>query len=374
MPLGGLPIERIRGAFLRKSGHSKMMGSYYQKSQAYESHQYFETHTIPLNEDDSLRGIFMCKQATFSKYQKRAIKFLSNYLGADTPFSYERTQTNHLKVLIDGVAKPIFTGSTPSDCKSINNFMAEVKREVKASKLEGEDAQNIAPKMQLPNPNKLSQDRLIQTCVKSLRARIDTMKSKEEEQVLETKSLNEVSEYRMSVIKHAVSLALQARKQGVYIKSKEMKTIESKILTHLDFMMPTLAYYAELLESKTKYQNSDKATKESLTSNVIKLEGTAKPNSEAEKGVVGEQPQPEVNMNNNKNHQKGGSASELMAMSPHNRISLLRQLSKVEALQLIDDINQALAINREQDIAEVVAMIKEKELPLESIISRLEVA
>ncbi len=28
----------------------------------------------------------MCKQATFSKYQKRAIKFLSDYLGADTPF------------------------------------------------------------------------------------------------------------------------------------------------------------------------------------------------------------------------------------------------------------------------------------------------
>ncbi|CAH6856860.1 conserved hypothetical protein [Vibrio chagasii] len=319
----------------------------------------------------------MCKQATFSKYQKRAIKFLSDYLGADTPFSYERTQTNHLKVLIDGVAKPIFTGSTPSDCKSINNFMAEVKREVKASKLEGEDAQNITPKTQLPNSIKLSQDRLIQTCVKSLRARIDTMKSKEEEQVLETKSLNEVSEYRLSVIKHAVSLALQARKQGVYIKSKEMKTLESKILTHLDFMMPTLAYYAELLESKTKYQNNDaqsKATKESLTSNVIKLEGTAKPNSETEKGVVGEQPQPEVNLNKNKSHHKGGSASELMAMSLNNRVSLLRQLSKVEALQLIDDINQALAMNREQDIAEVVAMIKEKELPLEAIISRLEVA
>lgn len=315
----------------------------------------------------------MCKQATFSKYQKRAIKFLSDYLGADTPFSYERTQTNHLKVLIDGVAKPIFTGSTPSDCKSINNFMAEVKREVKASKLEGEDAQNIAPKMQLPNPNKLSQDRLIQTCVKSLRARIDTMKSKEEEQVLETKSLNEVSEYRLSVIKHAVSLALQARKQGVYIKSKEMKTLESKILTHLDFMMPTLAYYAELLESKTKYQNNDaqsKAAKESLTNNVIKLEGTAKPEPKKENSLEGEQPQPEVNMN----HQKGGSASELMAMSLNNRVSLLRQLSKVEALQLIDDTNQALAMNREQDIAEVVAMIKEKELPLEAIISRLEVA
>lgn len=77
----------------------------------------------------------MCKSSGYSKYQKRVIKFLNDLLGADTPFSYERTQTNHLKVLIDGVPKPIFTGSTPSDCKSINNFMAEVKRELEQVKL-----------------------------------------------------------------------------------------------------------------------------------------------------------------------------------------------------------------------------------------------
>lgn len=319
----------------------------------------------------------MCKQPTFSKYQKRAIKFLSDYLGADTPFSYERTQTNHLKVLIDGVAKPIFTGSTPSDFKSINNFMAEVKREVKASKLESEDVHSIAPHMVSPNPIKLSQDRLIQTCVKSLRIRIETMKSKEEEQVLATKSFDRVSDHRLSAVKYSITLALQARKQGVYIKPKEMKSLESKVLTHLDFMMPTLAYYAELLENKIKYQskNTDpKKAKESLTNNVIKLEGTAKPVSEKENSLVGEPLQPEVNMKNNKNQHKHGLASELIAMSSQNRVPLLCHLSKVEALQLIDDINQALAMNRENDIAEVVAMIKEKDLPIESIISRLDAA
>lgn len=74
----------------------------------------------------------MCKQTNYSKYQKRVIKFLNDLLGTDRPFTYERAKNNHLKVLIDGVPKPIFTGSTPSDCKSINNFMAEVKRELKA--------------------------------------------------------------------------------------------------------------------------------------------------------------------------------------------------------------------------------------------------
>lgn len=54
--------------------------------------------------------------------------------------------------------------------------------------------------MQLPNPIKLSQDQFVRTCVKSLRARIDTVKSKEEEQVLATKSLDEVGEYRVSAL------------------------------------------------------------------------------------------------------------------------------------------------------------------------------
>ena len=82
----------------------------------------------------------MCKQSSYSKYQKRVIKFLNDLLGTDTPFTYERAKNNHLKVLIEGIPKPIYTGSTPSDCKSINNFMAEVKRELKARKNEEEKA------------------------------------------------------------------------------------------------------------------------------------------------------------------------------------------------------------------------------------------
>ncbi|WP_217534722.1 hypothetical protein [Vibrio metschnikovii] len=52
----------------------------------------------------------MPKQVSYTQYQKRVIRFLSEYLGAQTPFTYQRTQTNHLKVLIDGVAKPLYTG------------------------------------------------------------------------------------------------------------------------------------------------------------------------------------------------------------------------------------------------------------------------
>ncbi|ELI6447098.1 TPA: hypothetical protein ACX6Q2_000715 [Photobacterium damselae] len=290
----------------------------------------------------------MCKQINYSKYQKRVIKFLSDFLGADTPFTYERTQTNHLKVLIDGVPKPLFTGSTPSDCKSINNFMAEVKREVKASKetLDLEQDTSIV-KISLPTPFKQSQDKLIQSCVKSLRTRLDVMKLQEEQKVLEDKSVDAVTVFRDKTIKHALSFALQSRRQGGYIKPKEMKSLEAKITMHLNFMMPTLAHYSELLDSKTKYQ---------------------------EKFVAPIKKALNVTANCNLSLEKQSSALELMSMSSNNRVSLLRSLSKSQSLQLIDDINQAIAQNREEDIKAVIAMIKEKDLPLEAIISRIEAA
>ncbi|MGF1736504.1 hypothetical protein [Photobacterium satsumensis] len=309
----------------------------------------------------------MCKQTSYSKYQKRAIKFLADLLGTETPFTYERTQSNHLKILIDGVERPIYTGSTPSDCKSINNFMAEVKRELRASKEESIEAEQ-PEKPILPNMVKFSQDKLIGGCVKSLRARLEVMKSQEEEKVLETKELGVTSTFRTGVIKHAISLALQARKQGSYIKPKEMKEIEESIGKHLNFMMPTMAYYSELLDSKLKYQQDEaEPCAQSNDSELVEQEKVVSITNGSTEKITAKQ-------HTAKSSHTTDSAGELMAMSANNRVSLLRNLTKAQALMLIDDINQAMAQNREQDIEAVVAMIRDKELPLEAIISRMEAA
>jgi ABC-type iron transport system FetAB ATPase subunit len=61
-------------------------------------------------------------------------------------------------------------------------------------------------------------------------------------------------------------------------------------------------------------------------------------------------------------------------MSANNRVSLLRNLTKAQALMLIDDINQAMAENQEEDIEAVINLIRDKDLPLEAIISRMEAA
>lgn len=321
----------------------------------------------------------MCTQASFSKYQRRVIKFLTDYLGTEPPFTYERAQNNHLKVLIDGVPKPMFTGSTPSDSKTLNNFMAEVKREVRASRQDSEEAA-VTRKPILPNPIQISHDRLIQNTVKSLRTRLDALKSKEEGIVLEHKSPDVLVSHRAETVKQSLALALQARKQGVYLKPKEVRKLENKIGQHLDFMLPTAAFYAELLDAKKKYKNSEGEVEISSsqhqiqTSNVIKLDEKADIVENSTLKAANGPDQPVELKTSYLDKKDANSATELMGISANNRVRLLRQLTKAQALMLIDDLNTAIAQNREEDIAKVVALIKEKDLPIEAIISRIDAA
>lgn len=337
----------------------------------------------------------MCKQTSYSKYQRSVIKFLTDYLGVDTPFTYERTQTNHLKVLIDGLEKPLYTGSTPSDCKSLANFSADVKRELKASIVARAVSDDAEPEPPFANYLTLPHEKLIKGCIKSLRTRLEVIMSKEQEKVLESRSLKVIPAYRENVVKRAIELALQIRRSNDYIKAKEKKNFEAKVAKYLDFMMPTLAHYADFLDSKASLKkqmdtlmasnptSSDNKTKLSkfraepeLASAVEQttVKNTSqddapqvmKDTSSLNGAVASSTIMPAVGKNKS-------SVMELMSMSANNRVDLLRNLSKAQSLQLIDDINQALAFNREQDIEAVVALIKEKGVSLESIIARLDV-
>lgn len=321
----------------------------------------------------------MYKQASYTKYQKKVIKFLSETLGVHTPFSYERAQNNHLKVLIEGVSRPLYTGSTPSDAKAINNFMAEVKREVALSHQKKADELSSCSKLPISNPVQQSLDKTIQNCLKSLRMRTDTMKLREEELVLATESLDGIKEYRLNEIKNAIMLAKQAQKATVYLKPKEMKNLELKILEHVDFWMPNLAYYASLIDSKKESSFKEEPLsmdmepqQESVDTNIVKLQEVIKPDMRKEQTNTKTRKENKASAKSVKI--KMDATTELMSMSVSKRIDLLRLLTRSEALQLIDEINQALSINRERDIMEVVSMIKEKGLQIEDILPKMEIA
>lgn len=308
----------------------------------------------------------MFRQTMYSKYQKRVIKFLTDLLGTETPFTYEKTQTNHLKVLIDGVPKPMYTGSTPSDRKSIDNFMADVKRELKASKIDHKLDDETQSKPQTSEPIDEYRDKIVQSCVKTLRSRLGMIKLQEQEKVLENRSVDGVVDHRNEVIKSMVALTSQARKPSTYLKHQEIKNIENMVSKHLKFMMPTLAHYSELLENKSKYKKEACEIASEVTTTTKAL---PKP---VEIPAAAEEQSSETTKPSNKNSTNHSSlTADLMAMQINNRVNLLRNLNKRQALQLIDDINQAMALNREQDIAAIVALIKEKDIPIEAISERL---
>lgn len=334
----------------------------------------------------------MFKQTMYSKYQKRVIRFLTDFLGTETPFTYEKTQANHLKVLIDGFPKPMYTGSTPSDRKSIDNFMADVKRELKASKISCTTNDLTQPKLAPAEPIDELHDKLVQNCVKTLRSRLSIIKSKEQEEVLENRSIDGVTSYRNAVIKDTIQ-ANKLNKPTGYIKHQTMKNIEEKVSKHLKFMMPSLAYYSELLESKSKYTKEAILAaieeQDSTKQAVMLLEKTAKTNPPETLITPAIEPssakvkndQPTSNQLNNSQlnnsqlnsdeYNNNQTSLELMSLPVNKRVNLLRNLTKKQALQLIDDINQAMTLNREQDIAAIVALIKEKDVPLEAIIAKL---
>ena len=173
----------------------------------------------------------MCKQVTYTKYQKRVIKFLYDFLGNDYPFDYEKAQNNHLKVLIEGVPKPMYTSSTPSDMKSLVNFKSDIKREIKRLQTEALEKirmnrlSSLIRSIKKTTSLKEAYKRLIMTSIKNIRSKIDIFKSREEEFLLEHRCLDGLKQFRLDNVRHVISQVIQQRKSGTYLKHGVRKKV-----------------------------------------------------------------------------------------------------------------------------------------------------
>lgn len=327
----------------------------------------------------------MCKLTSYSRYQKRAIKFLNEFLGTSRPFTYEKANNNHLKVLIQGVRKPIYTGCTPSDCRSIKEFMAEVKRAVKESdkplseleEKKGNVESSVASAKRV-NVSGERQDKVVQSVVRAMRNRIEVIKTKEEEMVLESMSLDEIGNSRKSVIKEGIDLAIKSNRQGAYFTQKELKTMSQSVEEHLDFMLPTIAYYSDKIHESTLRNQHDRLVKPTITAPISQLSenGTNSSLIRQEKAnieLTSEKSRTVAKVQSSKKRTVGKSnpIEQLIDMNVKARQLSLRQLTPSQAQRLISDIEKAMDANREQDIHQVIDLIKEKQLCIDEIVSRL---
>ena len=335
---------------------------------------------------------------TYSAYQKNVIRSLTKLVGARA-FRYEKAQNNHLKIHIEGVDKPIFTSSTPSDCKALENFMSQVRVMIRAA----EKQYPLEVKVCVATPKQshvCSHEKMISSIVKNIRLMAADLQDKEVEMVFEKQSVDGISEHRQQVIKKAISTALSHRKGGSYLIPSVIRCIEKDIAHHVDFILPTVAYYAELLvkhSAKTEYTLE--------TSGVVETDVTFDENelidevteNAAEKtalslGDVFQLPQKqdgkEIKLNKQKlknvkktivnkpshtvqQHVGEDEMSMLMSLTSEERITQVKVLTMTQIQTLVDDLKQAMVEKHEEDIDDVIRLMAEKGLAIEDVMSRL---
>ena len=316
----------------------------------------------------------MNKLRSYSKYQKNIIKSLGKELGSTIPFKFEKTKNNHLKVLIDGLDRPFYTACTPSDRKSGVNFIGDVRSALKM--------QNISPDVTV-RPVKLNTvqhlqksffDKVIDSCLRNLRSTTSTIAKREKKVVLENGHTNDLKRGRNKIAEMVIKRAKSQVKQKCYLPHSENLSLNAQVLQHLDYMLPPLAYYAELLKETNLASNKDDSVIEQTIEQKLPLTSvdtlnsklSTKPNIESK---------PTHNIRNIKVNTKIKNPSVTLAsLDNEDQIDAFMSLDRITALRFIDNIKIAMNNNRQKDLNEISLLMENKGLTLEMLADYIEEA
>lgn len=324
----------------------------------------------------------MIKNNSYSKYQRSIIKAISKELGPNIPFKYEKANNNHLRVCIDGLDKPLFTSSTPSDCKAGENFMSDVRCKLRAAQIEYQEKQstpkyNAAKRLNTAQLKAQQYDQLLCACVKVIRTSIEQYSNKEKEKVLAEKSVNNLKNHRKNLASKIFEQTKKSNKNSGYLTGKDSRNMTTEILKHLTFMLPNSADYAHSLKPQNKLAQAINVASGSLTtlSTEAANEGIAdlKQKTETISNLVlsiNNEPsklnekQPNIKPNEH-SRVEVNPAEELASMSKHQAVKSLRRLSRNESETILEYIKLAIELNHQQDLREVSEVMVSKGISLE---------
>lgn len=355
---------------------------------------------------------------SYTPFQKEAIKEVAKLVG-NRAFRYEKAQNNHLKVFIEGVEKPVFTSSTPSDGRcSLLNFLSQVRGELRVI-----DEQAPLPVQHCAanptQPHVCAHSKMIKHIVKTFRSQVNDMEMKERAMVLETQSVNAIPALRLSLVKQAINARLKQRKNPEYVKPSEMRCLIKDVLHHVNFMLPDLACYAQSLqepkkqldalfneqESEPMVQPTTSHTPEQAESDIrasqaCKGDKNGKDQREAQplqtqKPAASLQPTTPRNVGKPMHSdpelepvatvpcegcqhahiaQEYPGVTPLLAWSTEQRIEHFKQLPLTQLSALLDELQQARTLRHEDDLQEVMALIHHKGLDVQELFTRLQQA
>lgn len=317
-----------------------------------------------------------CHEKGFSNYQREAIDRVKALIG-DTPFEYEKSANNHLRVTISGIERIFFTGSTPSDTRSIDNFMGDIRGElnkIKASKFKG-STPKLPPKSVIKANERKSAQKFMsdttESIKKNIKYEIERIKKDEEEMLIESGGCDNnlgqnIRDFRKNLIKSKIDKILES-KGKLFIPPGLIKKCHGQLDDYLATLLPKIPEYKNGILDKV-YSHTLTGPKEVV---VIKdkpqLEKTPEPEPEPElkKPLLVETPITEQDSMDN-------TLASLVDAKSNKRVAMIKTLPKQKIMALIEDFQKALAQKHQDDIQFLAEQMQSRGISLSELKTALE--
>lgn len=324
----------------------------------------------------------MNKISSYSKYQKDIIKRIAKELGTSIAFSYGKCSNNHLKVYVDGLDKPFYTSSTPSDRKAGDNFMGDLRSALKAAHLKRQSVIIVTKHINSVQLKAQYIEGLKDACIKTVRTNIDQYTGKEELLVKKENSISSLKPQRKKLATKIFEHTQKTNKNVQYITGKDSQSIKDEIIKHLNYMLPNTADYVHSLKPVNTENKLTKAVNiasgsapilsaEAANEGITQLTNKSKMNTDEvmndpNSGVIKKSKKPVaveapscISDKPNRN-----PAEVLAAMSKEQAVQNLRRLSRNEGEAMLANIALAMDLNHQQDLNEVSEFMEAKGIDL----------
>lgn len=313
-----------------------------------------------------------CHEKSFSTYQREVIKKVKALMG-DTQVNYEKSPNNHLQIKIAGIDRVFFTSSTPSDSRSLDNFIGDIRAEI--NRLAMLDAPQQIP-AEPPNSvikadaRKSAQAFMVKVFEKThkkLQRRLKHIE-RDEYQVFTTTTLDNrgdsVREFRKKLIKSEVEKAINTGKGKLFIPPGLNKKCQAELEEHLNTVLPSIPEYhhrmtqdmplsaaampqhsspviaplASILPAQTQQQTPTKVEPSAAPADTPVAEKVLSQAPSTAKIEAADTAAPH------------NVLDDLINAKPHKRLAQLKALSKQHIALLIDDCQKALQQKHQDDI------------------------
>lgn len=307
-----------------------------------------------------------CHEKSFSAYQREVIKKVYVLVG-NTPFSYEKSANNHLQIKIDGIDRVFFTASTPSDCRSLDNFIGHIRAEI--NRLNAQTLEQLTP-LEPPKSKKkadarksaqIFMDKVTAKINKSLQRKLKRIE-KDEYHVFKTTDSdnpgNSVREFRKKLIRSEVERAVKAEKGALFIPPGLNRKCQAQLESYLNTALPSIPEYHSRMDLELNPYRADNKDKPLHIKPIVAepaTPSTPKP-LEAQPAPLQALDKDQESLKHTAKHEVQATVetepllNDLINAKPHKRIAMLKALPKQKIALLIEDCQKALQQKHQDDI------------------------